>query len=166
MLVWRLSRKRHLDRVLECEGARRFGGRWNSKGVAVVYTSESLELALLEALVHLDVDALPKDYWQVCFDVDDGLIEGPPNRLPKGWDAPPPYLPRVQRIGDAWVKAGRALAMRVPASVLPLRSNVLINPAHSDIGSLREVSRARLAWPRRLVEHLAATRAGEARHQR
>lgn len=106
--------------------------------------------------MHLDVDALPKDYWQVCFDLDDGLIEG----LPKGWDAPPPYLPRVQRIGDAWVKAGRTLAMRVPASVLPLRSNVLINPAHPGIGRVREVSRARLAWPRRMVEHLAAMRAG------
>ena len=160
MLVWRLSRKRHLDQVLAGEGARRFGGRWNSRGVAVVYTSEILELALLEALVHLDVDALPKDYWQVCFDVGDGLIEGPPKRLPKGWDAPPPYLPRVQRIGDAWVKAGRTLAMRVPASVLPLRSNVLINPAHPAIGRVREVSRARLAWPRRLTEHLAAMRAG------
>lgn len=160
MLVWRLLRKRHLDQVLAGEGARRFGGRWNSRGVAVVYTSEILELALLEALVHLDVDALPKDYWQVCFDVDDGLIEGPPKRLPKGWDAPPPYLPRVQRIGDAWVKAGRTLAMRVPASVLPLRSNVLINPAHPAIGRVREVSRARLAWPRRLTEHLAAMRAG------
>ena len=162
MLVWRLSRKRHLDQVLAGEGARRFGGRWNSRGVAVVYTSESLELALLEALVHLDVDALPKDYWQVCFDVGDGLIEGPPKRLPKGWDAPPPYLHRVQRIGDAWVTAGRTLAMRVPASVLPLRSNVLINPAHSDFGRVREVSRARLAWPRRLVEHLGAPRAGKA----
>lgn len=162
MLVWRLSRKRHLDQALKGEGARRFGGRWNSKGVAVVYTSESLELALLEALVHLDVDALPKDYWQVCFEVDDAVIEEPPKRLPKGWDAPPPYLPRVQKIGDAWVKSGVGLAMRVPASVLPLRSNVLINPAHSDIGGVREVSRARLAWPRRLIEHLVAARAGRA----
>jgi RES domain-containing protein len=158
MLLWRLSRERHLDQALKGEGARRFGGRWNSRGVAVVYTSESLELALLEALVHLDVDALPKDYWQLCFEVDEALIEGPPRRLPKGWDAPPPYLPRVQKIGDAWIREGGALAMRVPASVLPARSNVLINPAHSDIGSVREVSRSRLAWPRRLVEHLTATR--------
>ena len=155
MFVWRLSRKLHLNEALKGEGARRFGGRWNSKGTALVYTSESLELALLEALVHLDVGALPKDYWQVCFEVDDALIGGPPKRLPKGWDALPPYLPTVQRIGDAWVKSGAGLALRVPASVLPLRSNILINPADARISSVREVSRARLAWPRRLVEHLA-----------
>ena len=156
MFVWRLTRKRHVARALEGEGARRFGGRWNSRGVAVVYAAESLELALLEALVHLDVDSLPKDYWQICYEVDDSLVGGPPARLPKGWDALPPYQPKVQKIGDAWVKSGASLALRVPASVLPLRCNVLINPAHRDIGQVREVSRARLAWPRRLVAGLGA----------
>lgn len=156
MLVWRLTRKRHLDRALTGEGARRFGGRWNSTGVAVVYTSESLELALLEALVHLDVDSLPKDYWQLCFEVEDGLINEPPKRLPKGWDAPPPYRPVVQKVGDAWIRSGASLALRVPASVLPLRSNILIHPAHPQVGQVREIERARLAWPRRLMEHLAA----------
>jgi len=157
VFVWRLSRRLHLNEALEGEGARRFGGRWNSRGIAVVYTSESLELALLEALVHLDVDSLPKDYFQICFEVDDALIGEPPKRLPKSWDALPPYLPKVQKIGDAWVRSGAGLAMRVPASVLPLRSNILIDPAHARISSVREVSRARLAWPRRLVEHLAGT---------
>ena len=156
MFVWRLTRKQHVDRALEGEGARRFGGRWNSRGVAVVYAAESLELALLEALVHLDVDSLPKDYWQICYEVDDALVGGPPARLPKGWDALPPYQPKVQKIGDAWVKSGASLGLRVPASVLPLRCNVLINPAHCDIGRVREVSRARLAWPRRLVAGLGA----------
>jgi RES domain-containing protein len=156
VIVWRLSRKRHLDQALEGEGARRFGGRWNSRGVAIAYSAESLELALLEALVHLDVDSLPKDYWQVCYEVDDALVGRPPKRLPTGWDALPPYQSRVQKIGDAWVKSGASLALRVPASVLPQRCNVLINPAHPDLSRVREVSRARLAWPRRLVEHLAA----------
>jgi RES domain-containing protein len=159
VLVWRLSRKLHLSDALKGEGARRFGGRWNSKGLAVVYTSESLELALLEALVHLDVGALPKDYWQVCLEVDDALIDEAPKRLPQGWDAPPPYLPKVQKVGDAWVKSGAGLAIRVPASVLPQRHNVLLNPAHAAISRVREVSRARLAWTRRLIEHL--TTAGD-----
>ena len=154
MLVWRLSRKRHLDHALKGEGARRFGGRWNSKGVAVVYTAETLELALLEALVHLDVDALPRDYWQVSFEVPDASIAAPPIRLPKGWNEAPPYRPGVQKVGDAWVKAGRQLAMRMPASVLPERHNVLLNPAHEDMRRVREVSRARLNWPGRLVAYL------------
>lgn len=156
MRVWRLTRKRHLDTALAGEGARRYGGRWNGRGVAIVYTSESLELALLEALVHIDVEVLPRDYWQVSFEVPDDLIVPLQPRLPKGWDALPPYRPGVQKLGDAWVKAGRSLALRVPASVLPERFNLLVNPAHPDIGQVREVSRARLVWPPRLVGHLQA----------
>lgn len=156
MLVWRLVRKRHLEGTLAGEGARRFGGRWNSKGVAVIYTSASLELALLEALVHVDVDSLPRDYWQVCFELDEDLVGEPPRRLPKGWDAPPPYRRVVQSVGDRQVRAGASLALRVPASVLPERFNVLINPAHADLPRVREVSRERLVWPRRLIEHLSS----------
>jgi RES domain-containing protein len=152
--VWRLTRKPHLDAALAGEGARRFGGRWNSRGVAIVYTAESLELALLEALVHVDVEVLPRDYWQVSFEVPEDLIAPPPRRLPKGWDALPPYRSGVQKIGNAWARSGRSLALRVPASVLPERFNVLVNPAHPDIGQVREVSRARLSWPPRLVGHL------------
>jgi RES domain-containing protein len=151
--VWRLTRKRHLDAALAGEGARRFGGRWNGRGIAIVYTSESLELALLEALVHVDVEVLPRDYWQLSFEVPDELIAPPPRRLPTGWDALPPYRPGVQKIGNAWARSGRSLALRVPASVLPERFNVLVNPAHPDIGQVREVSRARLNWPPRLVGH-------------
>jgi RES domain-containing protein len=151
--VWRLTRKRHLDAALAGEGARRFGGRWNGRGIAIVYTSESLELALLEALVHVDVEVLPRDYWQLSFEVPDELIAPPPRRLPTGWDALPPYRPGVQKIGNAWARSGRSLALRVPASVLPERFNVLMNPAHPDIGQVREVSRARLNWPPRLVGH-------------
>lgn len=154
MRVWRLTREAHLPEVLKGEGARRFGGRWNSKGVAVVYTAESLELALLEAIVHLDLDLLPRDYWQVCFELPDELVAPRPKRWPKGWDAPPPYLAQVQGIGDRWVRAGSSLALRVPASVLPERNNLLVNPAHAEISRVREVSRARLEWPGRLFEHL------------
>jgi len=158
VLVWRLSRKAYLDRALEGRGARQFGGPWNSRGVAVAYTSESLELALLEAIMHLDVDLLPKDYWQICFELDDALVTGPPKRLPSGWSDPPPYAVRVQKVGDAWVEAGTSVALRVPASVLPERYNVLLNPAHLDIRQVREVSRARLNWPGPLSAHLERLR--------
>ena len=155
MLVWRLVRRRHLESTLTGDGARRFGGRWNSKGVALIYTSESLELALLEALVHVDLDLLPRDYWQVCLELDDALVGELPRRPPKGWDAAPPYRRAVQSVGDRWVRSVTSLALRVPASVLPERFNVLINPAHADLPRVREVHRERLVWPRRLIDHLA-----------
>lgn len=140
--------------ALAGQGARRYGGRWNSRGIAVVYAAESLELALLEAIVHLDIDLLPNDYWWLCLEIDDALIAAPPKRLPPGWDALPPYQPAVQAIGDRWVRSAKNLAMRVPASVLPERFNVLINPAHPDMPSVREVERAKLNFPPRLAAHL------------
>jgi RES domain-containing protein len=74
VLLWRITRKPFLTQALEGLGAKKYGGRWNSKGFAVVYTSESLELAVLEALVHLDIDLLPKDVFQVGFELDDQFI--------------------------------------------------------------------------------------------
>ena len=104
----------------------------SSRGVAVVYTSESLELAVLEALVHLDIDLLPTDYYQVAFELDEQWIARLARELPRNWDCAPPYDPKVQAIGDAWISAASSLAVRVPASVLPTRTNVLINPNHPE----------------------------------
>lgn len=42
-----------MDTAFNGEGARRYGGRWGSKGTALVYAAENLPLALLETLVGL-----------------------------------------------------------------------------------------------------------------
>ena len=158
MQLWRITRKPFLAHALAGLGARKYGGRWNSKGVAVVYTSESLELAVLEALVHLDMDLLPKDVYQIGFELDDEFIARVSTPLPRDWDSVPPYNPKVQTIGDRWIGSGSSLGLRVPASVLPSRSNVLLNPAHPDIRRLREVERGPLPWPSRVVEFLQVIR--------
>lgn len=156
MLLWRITRKAFVPQALAGLGARKYGGRWNSKGIAVVYSSESLELAVLEALVHLDMDLLPKDLYQISFELDDRFIASVTTPLPGNWDHTPPYDPRVQAIGDAWARSHSSVALRVPASVLPSRSNVLLNPAHPDMSRLREVQRGPLPWPRRVAEFLQA----------
>jgi hypothetical protein len=89
-----------------------------------------------------------------CGDLVLARLAPPSRRLPKGWDALPPYRPGVQKVGDTSVKSGRSPALRVPASVLPERFNVLVNPVHPDFGQVRELSRERLSWPPRLVGHL------------
>lgn len=162
MLLWRITRKPFLDQALAGLGAGKYGGRWNSRGVAVVYTSESLELAVLEALVHLDIDLLPRDYYQVGFELDDTLVATVPHALPRGWDRQPPYHPEVQSIGDQWVRSASSLALRVPASVLPSRCNILINPAHPEILRLCEIERKRLPWPARVIGFLEGLRKPEA----
>jgi RES domain-containing protein len=156
MLLWRITRKPFITQALEGLGAKKYGGRWNSRGVAVVYTSESLELAVLEALVHLDIDLLPKDVYQIGFELDDQLIARAPAPLPTDWDSSPPYSAAVQAVGDRWIDSQSSLGLRVPASVLPSRSNVLLNPAHPQMSQLREVERGPLPWPSRVIDFLRA----------
>jgi RES domain-containing protein len=134
--AWRLTKTKYLSAAWDGEGAARAGGRWNSPGVAVVYTSGSLSLALVEVLVHLPADILPA-YAAVPVEFDDALVTVvPPARLPKTWkDSPPPAA--TQAIGDAWVESGASAALRVPSVVVPGEWNFILNPAHRDFGRIR-----------------------------
>ena len=53
--AWRLIKERHKKNAFTGEGARIAGGRWNHRGIVVVYTSETLSLAVIELFVHLDI---------------------------------------------------------------------------------------------------------------
>src|SRR5437763_808901 len=50
-LVWRLS-PAQFHTELDGEGARLFGGRWNSPGLRAIYTSSHLSLSVLETYVN------------------------------------------------------------------------------------------------------------------
>ena len=138
MRVWRIARERYDP--LSGEGARLYGGRGNSTGRPVVYTSGSAALAALEALVWTDPEDVPADLR--LFELE---LEGRPRpdtvRLE---DLPPDWTtigsPACVRLGDAWVIAGRRLAIWVPSAVLPEERNLLINPRHAGISALRLVA--------------------------
>ena len=61
MQIWRICRERFADEAFSGTGARRFGGRWNSPGVPMVYASSSLALAAIELFVHLEPNQQPSD---------------------------------------------------------------------------------------------------------
>ena len=61
-LAWRIVQTHVADHAFSGEGARRYGGRWNSKGHAVVYTSGSISLAILEILVHIQIYDILEEY--------------------------------------------------------------------------------------------------------
>lgn len=128
--VWRIVQTRYADAAFSGEGARRAGGRFNSPGTALVYTSESLALAELEILVNLPTDRLLTSY--VAFRAgipEDAMDSLDRTRLPENWrDAPAPRS--VRSLGDRWVAAEESLALRVPSAVVPAETNVLINPRH------------------------------------
>jgi RES domain-containing protein len=134
--AWRLTKTKYLAAAWNGEGAKKAGGRWNSAGVAVVYVSGSLSLALVEVLVHLPPEILPA-FSAVPVAFDDSLVtEVPPARLPPAWkDSPPP--PATQAIGDQWVASGASAVLRVPSVIVPGEPNFILNPAHPDFGRIR-----------------------------
>ena len=132
---WRIDRPRRA--AFSGEGARRFGGRWNSPGVAVVYLSEYQSLAALEIFVHLR-PLLPRDkflLYRVKWDA--ALMEQlPAKSLPAEWRASPPG-PATMSLGDEWVRAAGSVVLSVPSAIIPAERNFLLNPAHPDFRRLR-----------------------------
>jgi RES domain-containing protein len=131
--AWRIVKTSHAAEASAGEGARRYGGRWNSSGTAVIYCSSSASLAILEVLVHLDNSLLLLPaYSLISISFDRPLVAViDVTSLPSGWWRSPPS-PTVQRIGDAWVQASTSAVLSVPSAVVPAEHNYLLNPAHPD----------------------------------
>ena len=73
MEVFRLSTAKYAN-DLSGTGAKLHGGRWNQKGEAVLYTSGSRALALVEVLVHLTNAFLPLNYQLISIYIPDNSI--------------------------------------------------------------------------------------------
>lgn len=136
LTAWRIVKARYAATAFDGEGARRFGGRWNSKGVPVIYAAGSQALAVLELLVHLESSDLLKHYGLIPVTFDEALVEAlDPRSLPaNGRRRPTPAA--VRALGDAWVASGRSAVLRVPSAVVPGEHNYLINPLHDDFARL------------------------------
>lgn len=135
-LAWRIVAARHAGRAFDGEGARLFGGRWNSVGTPVVYLAETRALALLELLVHLGDELALRRY--VRFRVElpaRACAELERSRLPAAWRHSPAPA-ELQRIGDEWASSRRSLALAVPSAVVPEEHLVLLNPRHGEWDSI------------------------------
>jgi RES domain-containing protein len=83
---WRITQRSHWRTAFNGDGARIYGGRWNSVGTAVIYTAGSQALAVLEMLAHMDSPELLKRY--VLFEVQFGealVKELTKSMLPRSW---------------------------------------------------------------------------------
>jgi RES domain-containing protein len=152
MIVWRITRQVH--QALDGEGARVNGGRWNSAGRAVIYTSQSLSLAALEYLVHVDPLLAPSDLVAMEIEVPDerGLGAGAEaDRFPADdWRAYP--APEWQaELGDTWLEDGTFLWLAVPSAIVPEEHNVLIDPRHARMREVRVLSTRPFGFDKRLL---------------
>lgn len=134
--TWRITSEKYAGSAFSGEGAEAYGGRFNSVGTPVVYTSASLALATLELLAKLNERRRLAN--RVCIPVvfdEDRVVACKASDLPDSWDARP-YVPASQEIGDRWVDNEESLVLRVPSVVVPREHNYLINPEHPDIDEL------------------------------
>jgi len=120
--VWRIARSAHAGSVrdmLSGDGAARYGGRWNPKGMPAVYCSENSSLAALEVLVNLARPSTFPSYRILDLRVPDGSIV----------TAPVP-IADTRQAGAELLRTH--LAIMAPSAVNPLERNVVINPTHRD----------------------------------
>ncbi|CAN7562145.1 RES family NAD+ phosphorylase [Phenylobacterium sp. LjRoot219] len=143
MKVYRLARAPFA--ALDGEGARLYGGRWNTAGRALVYAAASPSLAVLEILVHLDLppELVPDDYRLLTIEV--------PDELPLARLQTIPAEPTACRdAGDAFLRDGQRVALSVPSVVVPQERNLLINPVHPLAGRIRTTGNEPFAIDARL----------------
>ena len=129
LTVWRLVTARFAESAFSGEGARLYGGRWNRKGVPMVYASGSQSLAMLEMLVQ--DEPLRAHYVVIAATLPKGLrIERiTPDQLPVDWRD---FSAReqLQAIGGDWAKRRASAVLAVPSAVIPSETNYLLNPLH------------------------------------
>jgi RES domain-containing protein len=136
LTVWRITHRRWADSAFSGEGARLAGGRFNSVGVPVVYTSATRSLAMLEILVQVDQRSRLDDHVAIAATFDDGHVEvADAGDLPEGWDNVPD-TEVATAFGDAWQRGRRSLVLRVPSVIVPGEHNYLLNPEHADFAGV------------------------------
>jgi RES domain-containing protein len=131
--TWRLTTARFAPSAFTGDGARRFGGRWNPKGVPVVYTAGSLSLAMLEMLVQ--DQPLRARYVAIPAEIPDDLATEhvTQDQLPHDWREPA-AREALCALGAEWARRQDSAVLAVPSAVIPIETNYLLNPAHPDFG--------------------------------
>jgi RES domain-containing protein len=135
--AWRITNKRHANDAFSGGGAKLYGGRWNPPGYPAVYTADSLSLAILELIVHLDEDGDLQDFVAGPVIFEDACVTAiPESKLPENWSCLP-ISDQTQHIGKTWIEERQFLVLKVPSSVVHNDYNFVINPLHPAFPTLQ-----------------------------
>lgn len=118
------------------KGASLYGGRWNRKGTAVIYTAESRALCALEIMAN--AEELGNDYVVIAIEIPEGTFirKLSISELPAGWDIAEP-IEATRSIGTRWAHELETAVLRVPSAVIPREFNYILNPLHPDFSTFR-----------------------------
>lgn len=150
MIVYRITLTKYV-RDLTGIGAHLHGGRWNKKGTAVIYASESRSLATVEYLVHMPISFAPDDLSIAAIEIPYSikLKKIRLSDLPSNWrNYPAPE--ELAKIGSKWVSSNNSLLLRVPSVVVEHEFNILINPSHPDMKRVKISNIEKYKWDDRL----------------
>ena len=130
-------------------GAKLYGGRWNSKGVAVIYASEHISLSVLEMLVHNRFTDFATDLNLLHLSFADTLsIKDVKNsKLKTDWINDFDY---TRFMGDQFIKAGTHAILKVPSAVIKEEHNFIINPFHSNFKKIKITQTVSFSTDKRL----------------
>ena len=150
--AWRIVKRRLAADAFSGEGARLYGGRWNSPGTRVVYVAQSQSLAALEILVHLESAEALEYYVMIEAKFGDALVEKiDRSSLPSDWQAQPPP-PSLRAVGDDWAAARRSAVLQLPSAIVPGENNFLLSPAHADFAKIEIGKPVEFAFDQRLLQ--------------
>jgi len=154
MDVYRINKEPYHTDPLSVVGSYRHGGRWNPKGVGILYTSRSPELALLETLVHLPPITLPElpQLWLTTIRLPDtdnqAIFWLEPPKLPSYWHSG--ILSETQTILTEWLNNPFCLAIAVPSVIVEEAYNILLHPQHESFIQIEVVSQRAIPLDNRL----------------
>jgi RES domain-containing protein len=128
MFVYRIVKSKARTNDLSGTGAYKTGGRWNSKGTYLLYTSENSSLAYLESLVHFEEADYPPNLFIVKIEVDKKapIYEVKNNEYPSAWKQL--ELLENKKLGDRWMSEKKFLAIKVKSAINEFEFNYLLNP--------------------------------------
>lgn len=144
MIVYRISNAAFSD-DLGGTGAKLYGARWNSKGVAALYTSQSISLAMLEMLVNTNFKdySIELDLMYINFQDSLPITVIDPKNLKKNWKDDFEY---TRYIGDEFFNQKKSVILKIPSAVIQEEHNFLINPLHEDFKKVKLV-KTKSFWP-------------------
>lgn len=153
MNVYRINKEPYHTDPLSVIGSHKHGGRWNPKGVGILYTSRTPELALLETLVHLPLLTLPglPRLWLSTIhlpDEADTIFWLDPSRIPAYWKSG--TLAETQGLLSEWMAAPFCLAIAVPSAVMELSYNLLLHPQHPAFAQVKVLGQVPIPLDSRL----------------
>jgi RES domain-containing protein len=135
--AWRIVRASREKTAFTGEGPWRYGGRWNSPGVRVVYVSEHQSTAAFEVFANRVPFILGEKYKAFRLEWPDNLTEiFPVEKLPGNWRISPPPV-ETMVIGDRWIKEERSAILALSSAISPADTNFLLNPEHPDFKRIR-----------------------------